>query len=402
MLRSLEGALPEPASRLRFAFAAKGFRPFFVLASAFAVAIVPLWIATLNGVIGQSTYLDPVSWHAHEMIFGFAVAVIAGFLLTAVGNWTKRETLVGRPLLLLSGVWLFGRAVMTFPDLLPRGVVALADLAFLPLLALALARPLIAAGNRRNFVMLALLGALFVANGAVHLEALGMVPVGSARRACTVALDVVLVVVLIIAGRVFPMFTRNATGITTIRSLPWLDRAAIGLMVAVTGADALAMDAKLAGSLAGVAGFVAGARAIHWGARHSLREPLLWVLHAGYAWLVLGLLLRAAAAWSAVVSVSSAAHALSVGAIGSLTLGMMARVALGHTGRPLAAPRVMSWAFAAISGAAIVRVFVPVLWPGAYVESLIVAAALWAAAFAAYLVTYAPVLARPRADGKSG
>jgi uncharacterized protein involved in response to NO len=399
---ALHGEIPVPASRPRVAIAAKGFRPFFGLAAAYAVVIVPLWLAIIGGVASPSAYLDPLSWHAHEMIFGFTVAVIAGFLLTAVGNWTQRETLVGAPLLGLAGVWVAGRMAMLFASRLPSGVAAVADLAFLPLLILTLARPLVATKNRRNFVMLGVLAALFVANLAVHLEALRVLPVGSARRGCSVAVDVVVLVILLIAGRVFPMFTRNASGVTAIRSNHFLDIATVGGMAVLVVVDALTTDPRIPSALAGVVGLLAAARTVHWGAQHSLREPLLWILHAGYAWLVIGLVMRAVAVGVPAMPGSLATHALTVGAIGSLTLGMMARVSLGHTGRVLVAAPPMRWAFIAITLAAFSRVVVPIVAPSQYLISLFVAGALWSLAFMTFLAVYAPILWTPRRDGKPG
>jgi|SRR5579859_2511515 len=341
MLRSIliHGALPEPASRPRWALGAKGFRPFFLLAAVFAGAIVPLWILVLAGAARPAGYVDATSWHAHEMVLGYALAVMAGFLLTAVGNWTQRETLTGAPLLGLAGLWGLGRVAMLFAGVLPRGLVALVDLAFLPALTVVLARPLVATGNRRNFVMLAVLGALFAADVVFHLAGVGVVGRGAARTACLVALDVVVLVTMIIAGRVFPMFTRNATGIAAVRSIPSLDLLTVVAMAILTLLDALVPGRAPASAFAGAVGLLAAARAARWGARHTARHPLLWILHAGYGWLVAGLLLRALAAlapgW---LPGSLATHALTVGAVGSLTLGMMARVALGHTGRPSSRP----------------------------------------------------------------
>jgi uncharacterized protein involved in response to NO len=404
MARSLPlaGALAEPRSRPRLALAAKGFRPFFLLAALFAIAIVPAWLLVLGGALPASSYLDPVTWHAHEMIFGFVVAVIAGFLLTAVGNWTQRETLTGTPLLALSALWLLGRIAMFWAGRLPRGVPALVDLAFLPLLIGVLARPLIATKNRRNFVMLAILAALCGANLIVHLQGLGVLPLGSARRACLTALDVVLLIISIIAGRVFPMFTRNATGATSIRSNTALDVATIAALALLTLVDVALPQTGLAAGAAGIAGVLAAARALHWGAQHSLRQPLLWILHAGYAWLVLGLLLRAVGTLDATVGGSLATHVLTVGAVGSLTLGMMARVALGHSGRPLVAAPAMAWGFAAINGAAIARTLAPLVAPNRYLAMLVAAGVLWTLAFLSFLVVYAPVLTKPRIDGKPG
>jgi uncharacterized protein involved in response to NO len=392
-----------PGSRpSRLAIAAKGFRPFFFLAALFAITIVPLWLLVLQGKVHASAYLEPTSWHAHEMVFGFVTAVLAGFLLTAVGNWTSRETAVGLPLLALALLWVVGRVAMLFAAALPRGVPALVDLAFLPALIVTLARPLWAAKNRRNFVMLAILTALFAADAVTHADALGVLPAGSARRASLVSIDVILIVILIIAGRVFPMFTRNATGASSIRSLPVLDALAVSAMSLLTVLDVLLPASRTGAALSGLVALLAIGRAVHWGARYSLRQPLVWILHTGYAWLVVGLLLRAVAGSSGAFFGSLATHALTVGAIGSLTLGMMARVALGHTGRTLVPSPKMTWAFVAINLAAIARVGGPIVAPARYFESLVGAAVLWSVAFGLFLGVYAPLLMQPRVDGKPG
>jgi uncharacterized protein involved in response to NO len=397
----LHDPMPLPVTRPRLALAAKGFRPFFLLAASFAVAIVPLWLLILGGVVRPSVYLAPAVWHAHEMVFGFAVAVIAGFLLTAVGNWTQRETVVGTPLLALAGVWILGRIAMLLAGRLPPGLTAALDLAFVPALAFGVGRPLVATRNRRNLVMLVVLGALFATNVVVHLDALGVWP-GQGRRACLVAIDVVVLVTLIIAGRVFPMFTRNATGVATIRSSPRLDVATVVGMAVVSILDAAAPASTGAVVTAGAVGVLAIARAWRWGSRHVGRNPLLWILHVGYAWIPIGLLLRAAARFDPALPESLAIHALTVGAVGSLTLGMMARVALGHTGRPLVASRWMSGAFASITAAALARVLAPIALPGEYFAELVLAGSLWTAAFVIYVAVYAPILCRSRVDGKAG
>lgn len=391
-----------PSPQTERALAAKGFRPFFLVAAIFASVIIPISILTIRGVVPSVGYLSRTTWHAHEMVFGFAVAVIGGFLLTSVGNWTKRETVVGAPLLGLASLWVLGRLAMAFAAFLPRAVPAVIDLAFLPVLIFALARPLIATRNRRNFVMLAVLGALAAANVVVHLDGLGVVSPGTGRRAALIAIDVVILLILIISGRVVPMFTRNTTGVASIRSSPILDGLAIAAMVGFTALDALRPASWVVGGAAGVAGVLALARTAHWGTRHTARYPLLWILHAGYAWIVLGLLLRAVAALDAAIPESFATHALTVGAIGSLTLGMMARVALGHTGRQIVASRPIAAAFVALTAAAFVRAIVPLIAPQAYAVELYVAAGLWTAAFILFLVVHVPTLSSPRADGKSG
>jgi uncharacterized protein involved in response to NO len=395
---ALHGELPHlPATQRRAAILAKGFRPFFTLAALHAVLIVPLWIAVVAGAATPG-YLDPLSFHAHEMLLGFAVAVIAGFLLTAVGNWTGRETLVGAPLLGLATLWVLGRLAMLFASRLPVGVAAAVDLAFLPMLMVALGRPLLAAKNRRNFMLVGLLALLFSTNLAMHLDCLGELPVGFAHRARAAALDLVVLVILLIAGRVFPMFTRNATGVTGVRSHPSLDATTVIAMLVVVAADVLAADWRVASSLAGVVGVFAAARAIHWGSWHSRRDPLLWVLHAGYGFIVAGLMLRALAVLLPAFPASLATHAITIGGVGALTLGMMTRVALGHTGRSLVAPRAMRWAFVAILCGALARVVLPLVAPAHYMVWLVAAAALWVFAFAVFL----PILSSPRIDGKPG
>jgi uncharacterized protein involved in response to NO len=382
---------------------AKGFRPFFLLAALYATLMVPLWLAVVNGSAAPNAYLQPSVWHAHEMTWGFVSAVVAGFLLTAVANWTKRETATGAPLAGLVLLWVAGRLAILLSGALPRGVPAAVDLAFLPAVALVLARPLLAAKSRRNFVVVAIVIALFAANLLVHLEALAVLPGGWARRATLTSVDLIVLLILIIGGRTFPMFTRNATGVATIRNVPWLDRTCIAAMIALLLLEALMPAAEHASaSLAGVVGLLAAARATHWGARHSLRDPLLWVLHVGYAWLVVGLLLRAAAGVFGVLPGSAATHALTVGSIGTLTLGMMARVSLGHTGRALLAPSPAAAAGVAITLATLARVLVPWLAPAQYAVGLFAAGALWVLAFALFLVAYAPILCRPRVDGRPG
>ena len=394
---------PPPASEAPgLALAAKGFRPFFLLAGAFAVALVPLWVAALFGLVDPGAYLGSMFWHAHEMVFGFAVAVIAGFLLTAVGNWTQRETLVGAPLLALAALWLAGRVALSGALPLPHPVVAAIDLAFLPALAVAIGRPLVAARSDRNLVMLAVVAALWFANLTVHLDALGLALPGWRRRGSLVGVDVVLFVIVVMAGRVFPMFTRNGTGVATVRSAPGLERAAIASLAALTALTAAMPDARITAALSAVAAALVVAQARHWGAQHTRKLPLLWILHAGYAWIPVGLLLRAASSLTPRVPAPVATHALTVGAIGAITLGMMSRVALGHTGRPLAASRAATASFVVVSFAAVVRVGAPLLYAPWYRGSLVLSGALWSLAFALFVGAYARLLASPRVDGKAG
>lgn len=272
------------------ALAAKGFRPFFLLAALFAAAILPLWMLALLGLARPDAYLDAMSWHGHEMVFGFSCAVIAGFLLTAVSNWTGRETVVGLPLLALAALWLAGRVALLAPGL-PRAATAAIDLAFLPALAVTIARPLAATGNRRNSVMVVVLLALWLANLTMHLDVLGWLP-GWRRRGALFAVDVVVLLTIVVAGRVIPMFTRNATGVTTVRSHPRLDVAATVAMALLSICDLAWPESNIATLLATAAAVFVLARAVHWGSQYVWRDPLLWVVHLGYAWIPIGLTLR--------------------------------------------------------------------------------------------------------------
>jgi uncharacterized protein involved in response to NO len=392
-----------PASRVPHALPllASGFRPFFLLGSMFSVVVLPLWLLAQVGTFHPDPYLNPTYWHAHEMVFGFAVAVIAGFLLTAVGNWTSRETVVGWPLLALSTLWTLGRVALMLAGRLPRWLPPAIDLAFLPALLVGIGRPIVAVRMWRHAPILLVLLLLWLANVAVHLGAVGVLP-GGQRSGSLVAVDLVVIVILVISGRVFPMFTRNATHVSSIRSVPVFDALAIGSMVLLAVVDAFLEDPRIAAYVAGATSVFAAARCVHWGARHSLRIPLLWILHVGYGWIPVGLALRTAAAFDGRIASVLGTHALTIGAIGGLTLGMMSRVALGHTGRALVATKPLAYAFMLLTIAAFVRVFVPLLHVAWYQASIFMSGTLWTAAFGLFLVVYFPVLISPRVDGKPG
>ncbi|MCC6646494.1 MAG: NnrS family protein [Polyangiaceae bacterium] len=383
------------------ALLAKGFRLFFLLAGAHAVLMLPAWLLTISSKIAPAPHFQPMIWHAHEMLFGFSTAVVAGFLLTAVANWTNRETLVGAPLAAAGAVWLAGRVVMTAPTPLPGWAIAAVDLAFLPLLAAAIARPIVAAKNHRNLVMVGLLTALWLSNLALHLDALGVVP-GARDRALALALDAVVLMMIVMAGRVLPMFTRNGAGRPEVAGRPGLDRAAVAAMLLTMVADVAVADQRVGGALAALTAALVAARTWGWGARHTARVPLLWILHVGHAWIVVGLAMRAAFALGGLVSPVLATHALTVGAIGCLTLGMMSRVSLGHTGRPILATRAMSASFVLLVAAALARVVTPIVAERAYRASVHAAGGLWTAAFGLFVLATGPLLLAPRVDGKPG
>lgn len=388
-----------PSAPPSSALLAKGFRPFFLLAAAFAVLALPLWVAALSGRVVLGGASGALAWHAHELVFGFTVAVIAGFLLTAAGNWTGRETATGGGLALLCGLWLAGRLAMIAAAALPPWLVAVTDLSFLPALALAVGRPIAATRDRRNYGFVAILVALFVANLSYHLATFGIAP-GFSRRAPLLAVDLVMLVIIVISARIVPMFTRNATRAPGVENWPAADRAAAAAMVVLIGCEVSLPGSTAAAAAAAVVGLLLAVRARRWGMRHVFGNPLLWILHVGHAWLVVGFVLRAAGGVGLVPS-TMGLHALTAGSIGALTLGMMARVTLGHTGRMLAAPRAVAASFIVITVAAVVRVVAP-LNASVQLALLTLSGLAWAAAFLVFLLVHASMLVAPRVDGRMG
>ncbi len=394
------GSLLSPRSsraHARLPLFEKGFRPFFLLGAAFSILAVPLWIVALKGGPEPRGAFGAMQWHAHEMLFGFSSAIIAGFLLTAIANWSGRETLTGWPLAALVGLWSLGRAAMFFASRLPRFVPALLDVSFLPALAIACALPLVAAHSRRNYGFVGLLFGLAVANGTAHWFALHG-DLETVRLAHRFALNLIVVLLVAMTGRVVPMFTRNATGLAWIRAIPVLERGALAAVVLLALCDLVPSASVLCAVLSAAAAALLLARMRFWGTRHTLRQPLLWILHVGTLFIPLGLTLRAFGAILPSIPIGSSLHALTAGAIGSLTLGMMARVSLGHTGRLLEPARSVTWAFLCLVSAALVRIGAPFLPASSYVDALTVAAALWSSAFALFVFRYAKILLSARAD----
>ncbi|RPH62371.1 MAG: NnrS family protein [Burkholderiales bacterium] len=385
-----------PPSVTGFALWQLGFRPFYLLASVFSAASIGLWTLQYSGWL-DGAYLQGPLWHGHEMLFGYTVAVIAGFLLTAVRNWTGRPTPDGVPLMALAALWVAGRILV----LTPWGLAAaLVNAAFPFAVAAAIAVPIVRSRNRRNYFFIALLALLGVITLAVHAALNGLVDVPP-RFGLQLALDVVLFVMVVMAGRVVPMFTNNGVPGANARRHPWIERVALGSILALFVADHAQGAPMIAGAVALLAAVAHAARLALWQPWRTLGTPLVWVLHAAYAWIVVHLLLRAmaAAGWAAE---PLATHALTVGAIGGLTIGMITRTARGHTARPLEADGFETAAYLLVFAAAIVRVFGVLLLPDLYMACVWISGLLWAGAFGLYAVRYWPVLTRPRLDGKPG
>ena len=377
---------PGTGDKPRFALWELGFRPFYLLASSFAALSIGLWALQLNGYL-PNAYLRGPMWHAHEMLFGFTLAVLTGFLLTAAQNWSGQPTPKGAYLAALAALWVAGRVLV----LSPWGWLAAAvNVAFPLALATALAIPLYKARNRRNYFFVALLVLMALAQLLVHLNGLEAIRIPG-WAGILLGLDVMLFVICVMGGRVIPMFTNNAIpGAQALRH-PWVEKIALGLVLLILVADALQVTGTWLALLALLSMVAHLIRFCLWRPWKTLKTPLVWVLHAAYAWIPLHLALRAMAAmdW---VSSSAATHALTTGAVGGMVIGMMTRTALGHTGRKLIAGKAEISCYALVAAAAWVRVGVPLVDASMLPVAILVSATLWSAGFAIYTLQYWRIL----------
>jgi uncharacterized protein involved in response to NO len=361
------------------------FRPFFLLAGLFAAIGVPLWLVIRSGDVAYAGHLGGSLWHGHEMIFGVAVAVFAGFLLTAAQNWTGRTTISGAGLGALAVLWLAARVLLLVPgeSLLWPAIVV--DSLFLPVFALVLLRPLVLAGNRRNMLFPVGLLVLAALNLAVHLAALGRLD-WDPSRILWLALELMSVMMVIMGGRVIPFFTRNVLPNAGIATWNAADNVAIAATVAILPADLVFGEGPVLGLVALAAGAANIVRMLPWRGWAARRQPILWILHVGYLWLPVAFLLRGAAAFDWVPPDASL-HALGAGAVGTLTLGMMSRVALGHSGRAIVAAPLTVLAYVLVILSGVLRVCAS--FDG---EALLqVAAAGWILGWLCFLIVYVPI-----------
>ncbi|MGZ0080149.1 NnrS family protein [Methylomonas sp. YC3] len=378
---------------------AMGFRAFFALAGLSALALIAVWNSMSNGSLHIDNYFTGSTWHAHEMLLGYTTAVIAGFLLTAVRNWTGLQTVTPDQLASLCFLWIYGRVLPFYSELLPDLLIGTVDFVFLPVLAYFVGKPILKTGNYQNLIFIALLLLLALGNGLIHAQVLGMA--ASASLGLILVVTVIVAMILVIAGRVFPFFTeRGLSGVICIRN-PALDIAAVAVSLAVFALLMLNISGALLAGAAVAAIVINIVRVAAWYNPRIWFVPLLWVLYIGYGWLILGFGLVSLSAF-AVVPQSLALHAFTVGGIGILTLGMMARVALGHTGRALKASNVMALAFVLINLAALFRVLFPALLPNWYGGLVMVSTYCWLAAFSLFAFYYSPILMSPRLDGQPG
>ncbi|MDT3679218.1 MAG: NnrS family protein [Burkholderiaceae bacterium] len=390
---------PEPTlpQRSRNALFRLAFRPFYLLAALWAALAVPLWIAQYAGLLPAPLAYPAMLWHAHEMTFGFALAVIVGFLLTAVRAWTGLPTPTGAPLAALAALWVAAR-VFNYTG--PSGMAMLLDAAFIVASMLAIGVVLLKARNHRNLFVLAVLTAFLVANSMFHLAVAGRIDV-SPLKAVRFFVFVIVVLTCVIGGRVIPTFTANALrGVRQWRDRR-LDWASLALTVLALLLALLPVSAGIIAVACAVAAALQVARLAGWNPWATRGTPILWILHVSYAWIPIGLVLLALGALG-VVPESAGLHALTIGAIGGLIIGMITRTALGHTARPLKAERIETTAYVLVQLAVLLRL-APLLVPALpYLPWTTAAASAWSLAFAVYLLKYVGVLTSPRLDGRDG
>lgn len=381
-----------------------GFRPFFLLAGLHACLFLPLWVLVWAFGWPLISVSDPVAWHAHEMLFGFAAAGLAGFLLTAVPSWTGAAPLHGQRLAILAAAWLLARACAFWPWALTSGLYMAADLGFWLLLAASVAPGILARNARRNGVIVLMLGAMFAANLFWHLDAFGVVD-DAGYRALHAGLGLFCLAISVIGGRIVPAFTlggmRQAGTPVTIVPNGRLDAAAILGLVAAFAVEAAGAPQLVVGLAFAIAALLHGIRLAGWQGWKTLRVPLVWSLHLGYAFLVLGLALKAATGFG-LAPPTAGAHALGSGAVGVMLLAVMTRASLGHTGRPLQAPRTAVVAYILVAGGALLRTLVALSGGWEPWLGMATAGLLWAAGYLAYVYGYAPILLGPRIDGRPG
>ena len=382
-----------------------GFRPFFLSGALFSIFAVTLWLLIYKGTIGLSPLGGGYWWHIHEMIFGFGGAIIAGFLLTAVQNWTGARGAQGNTLLALLLLWLAGRTILLVPELLGTSLTSIIDLAFLPTVAFVLAKPIIAIKQYRNLFFVPLLALFTLANLEMHLATVYPTTFNSVYSAYA---GVMLVTFLmsVMAGRVAPMFTANGTKTPKVTPLPWLDKAANGSL-------AIAMFSLLLQPLVGsstvffgvlliIASIFQTMRWLRWRPWITLNVPLLWSIHGAMKFICFGLFVLGLSYLIPEVPSNHVWHLLTIGGMGGLILAMISRVSLGHTGRPLTPPKSMTLAFILISLAALVRTFGPWGLPDKTLLFIDISGALWIGAFVIFIVSYAPMLMNARKDGRPG
>jgi uncharacterized protein involved in response to NO len=373
-----------------------GFRPFFFLGSLYAALSILLWLPMYAGELDAHSVFVPVDWHIHEMLFGYLPAIVTGFLLTAIPNWTGRLPVQGLLLLALVVLWLAGRAAVFFSADIGWQAAAVIDSAFLLTVAAAAAREIVAGRNWRNLKVLLPLAVLAGANGAFHIEAHLQGTSDICRR---LGMAAAIMLISLIGGRIIPSFTRNWLVRENPGRLPApfdrFDVASIAISAVALGAWSFAPNNRVSGMVMAVAAICQAWRLSRWAGERTLRDPLVLILHLGYAFVPIGLaLVSASILFPDAVPAAAGLHALGTGAVGAMTLAVMTRATLGHTGRALKAGRGASFIFVAILLAGSLRILAALVPFGLLID---IAGAAWVAAFAGFILVYGNALMTPKA-----
>lgn len=392
----------------------QAFRPMFLLGALFSALAVAVWgvgiAAMVNGssVAGLPQYGTVAGnfWHAHEMLFGFAAAIVAGFLLTAVQNWSGQRAINGKALLVLTLVWLAGRVLMLLGSMTPWWLTALVDMAFLPMVAWYFFKPLHAVKQSRNYFFSVAMLVMTLMNAVMHwgnhTGDLSVVYLGGHAMSL-----MIVFFVTVIGGRVMPMFTANGSGTPRVPNIEWLDKAVAASTLLFVVLFITSIDAWLPGWLMAVLCVLAGAlqavRIFRLRLSVTWKFPLLWSLHLAYWFIAIGFFLLAVHYLDGgMVSFSTALHALTVGAIGGMILSMISRVSMGHSGRPLQPHKVISLGFVLVLLAALIRSVGTAVFPALTLHLYCLSALLWTLAFLVFVFLYFKILTTPRPDGRPG
>lgn len=370
-----------------------GFRPFFLLAGLWAATALALFVANMQGVMVLPSYLDPVTWHWHEMLFGFVAATFTGFLLTAIPNWTGHLPLQGNSLLFLVLVWIAGRLALAFADLIGALPAAIIDVSFLAVVLILTLREIIAGKNWRNLPIIAAVAFFLLGNTLIHAEALEFIATDGLGQRLSVA--IMILMITLIGGRIVPSFTRNWLKKQGHERLPApfgvMDGGTLAVTLLALGWWTVQPEGLLTGIFAAIAAAANLIRLSRWRGWSTGAEALVWVLHLGYLWIPVGLALLALSQWWPSLPPSGALHALTAGAMGTMTLAVMSRATMGHTGRGLHAGPALTAAYGLVSLAAASRIASSVLDVAA--EALLWIAALsWIAGFVIFLAVCGPML----------
>ena len=380
-----------------------GFRPFFLTGSLVSMGLILYWALVYFTGNLPGGYLDVITWHAHEMIYGFVISIVAGFLLTASANWTQTKPASGRKLLILFILWMAGRLAMLislFEWPIPPVLFFIIDFLFIPMLAYTLAPPLLAARQLRNIQFIPVLSLLALGNLVIHLSALEVIDADYGSRGIYLGVNLILLIMVIIGGRIIPFFSHNALPGLKPKRIEWLEKAVIGSLWVYIFFD-FTNYSTLTGWAALVAGILNFSRLTGWKSWKTIGNPLVWILHLGYFWIAAGFILIFLSEITDLLPRSVAIHAFTAGAMGTFIIGMMSRVSLGHTGRPLKLAKGMVVSYILITASGVVRVALG-FFPDIYAHGILCAGLLWAISFLLFIFYYWKILTGPRADGRPG